>query len=185
MRTEESLRADPSGDRRRHRAARARPRNAKPEPQGADGDLSVIVRTAPDERFERRGPHLYRSESVSVTDAALGTTLAAADAGPRVRVKLKPGTQLGTMLRVASKGLPIFRWHNLDNRLSQHSAAIRAADTLLWRPVRQVSQKLYDIGVSASRADGPVAVLLSAGSLPSPPPARVYMLSCPSSQRIR
>jgi DnaJ-class molecular chaperone len=32
---------------------------ASPDPRGAAGDLLVVVRTAPDERFERHGADLW------------------------------------------------------------------------------------------------------------------------------
>lgn len=79
-----------------------------PEPNGQDGDLFVIVHAAPDERFERRGPHLWHKESVTVADAVLGTMLRVPTLGSPVHVTLTPGTQPGTALRVAGKGLPIF-----------------------------------------------------------------------------
>ncbi len=42
---------------------------------GAPGDLLVVVRTAPDSRFERDGTNLWRAEGVDVADAVLGTSL--------------------------------------------------------------------------------------------------------------
>ncbi len=42
---------------------------------GTAGDLYVVVRTAPDPRFERRGPHLWRTELISAVDAVLGRKL--------------------------------------------------------------------------------------------------------------
>jgi len=39
------------------------------EAGGTQGDLYVVVRTAPDPRFERRGADLWRTETISVPDA--------------------------------------------------------------------------------------------------------------------
>ena len=75
---------------------------------GPPGDLFVIVHTAPDPRFERRGTDLWRSETVEVADAALGTKLVAPTLDGQVTAKVPAGTQPGTVLRLRGKGLPQF-----------------------------------------------------------------------------
>ena len=72
------------------------------------GDLFVIVRTAPDPRFERRSADLWRSETIEVADAALGTNLVAPTLDGEVTAKVPAGTQPGTVLRLRGKGLPQF-----------------------------------------------------------------------------
>jgi DnaJ-class molecular chaperone len=79
-----------------------------PEAGGVPGDAYVIVRTAPDARFERRGADLWRGEEISVADAALGTTRTLSTLDGDVAVTIPPGTQPGTVMRVAAKGLPRF-----------------------------------------------------------------------------
>jgi len=73
---------------------------------GVAGDLFVVLRTAPDPRFQRRGPHLWREETVGIPDAVLGTTLDVPGLESRIRVSVPPGTQPDTVLRVRGKGLP-------------------------------------------------------------------------------
>jgi molecular chaperone DnaJ len=46
---------------------------ASPAPGGQAGDAYVVVHTAGDPRFHRRGADLWRIESLSVPDAVLGT----------------------------------------------------------------------------------------------------------------
>ena len=72
------------------------------------GDLYVIVRTADDPRFERRGSDLSRLETVEVYDAALGTSLNVPTLDGEATVKVAPGTQPDTVLRLRGKGLPRF-----------------------------------------------------------------------------
>jgi molecular chaperone DnaJ len=79
-----------------------------PEPGGAPGDLYVIVRSAPDARFARRGADLWRSETVNVADAVLGTTLKVPTLEGSAEVMVPPGTQPGQILRLRGKGLPLF-----------------------------------------------------------------------------
>jgi len=78
------------------------------EAGGSSGDLYVVVRTAPDPRFERDGPDLWRVESVSVADAALGTELSVPTLDGTAAAKVPPGTQPDTVLRLRGKGLPEF-----------------------------------------------------------------------------
>ena len=81
---------------------------ASPQPGGEAGDLHVVVRTAPDHRFERRGTALLRSETIDVLDAALGTERTIPTLDGRVRVTIPPGTQPDSVLRLREKGLPEF-----------------------------------------------------------------------------
>lgn len=75
---------------------------------GAPGDLFVIVRSAPDPRFERRGADLWRTEPVAIADAVLGTKRTVPTLDGSVDVKIPAGTQPGVVLRLAGKGLPEF-----------------------------------------------------------------------------
>ena len=45
------------------------------ESGGRPGDLFIVVHSEPDPRFERNGADLWRSESIAVADAVLGTKL--------------------------------------------------------------------------------------------------------------
>jgi molecular chaperone DnaJ len=72
------------------------------------GDLFVVVRTADDPRFGRRGRDLYHVETVDVVDAVLGTSLDVPTLDGNITVKVAPGTQPDTVLRLRSKGLPRF-----------------------------------------------------------------------------
>jgi len=81
---------------------------ASTDPRGKPGDLLVIVRSRPDQRFERRGEHLWRVETVEVVDAILGTSLTVPTLEGNTSVKVPPGTQPDAVLRLRSKGLPRF-----------------------------------------------------------------------------
>jgi molecular chaperone DnaJ len=79
------------------------------DPAGQPGDLFVIVQTARDRRFARSGADLWREETVSVADAALGATLTVPTLEGKAAVKLPPGTQPDATLRLRGKGLPRFQ----------------------------------------------------------------------------
>jgi molecular chaperone DnaJ len=78
------------------------------QPGATPGDLFVVVRSAADPRFVRDGVDLWRSESVGIADAVLGATLAIPTLSGDATVKIPPGTQPGSVLRLKGKGLPYF-----------------------------------------------------------------------------
>lgn len=77
-----------------------------PSGRGEPGDLFVTFQVTPDARFRRDGDDLVTTETVSAVEAMLGTTREVRTAYDQtVRLKVKPGTQPGTRLRVAGQGV--------------------------------------------------------------------------------
>jgi molecular chaperone DnaJ len=76
--------------------------------RAAAGDLLVVVRAAPDARFERRGADLWRLQEIDVADAVLGAEIAVPTLDGSIAVKVPPGTQPDSQLRLRGKGLPRF-----------------------------------------------------------------------------
>lgn len=76
------------------------------EPGGLPGDAYVIVETAPDPRFERRGADVWHVEEIEIQDAVLGTDRRVPALDGEASIRVEPGTQPGTVLRVPGKGLP-------------------------------------------------------------------------------
>lgn len=84
------------------------PGRGEPSPsgRGEPGDLFVTFRVTPDARFRRDGDDLVTTETVTAVEAMLGTTREVRTAyGQTVRLKVKPGTQPGTRLRVRGQGV--------------------------------------------------------------------------------
>jgi molecular chaperone DnaJ len=73
---------------------------------GEAGDLYVVTRVQPSKLYERRGHDLVVELPVTFTEAALGATVEVPTPDGQVSVKVKPGTQDGTLLRVKGKGAP-------------------------------------------------------------------------------
>ncbi len=63
-------------------------------------DLQVAVYTKQDARFQRTGADLWRSETIDVADAVLGTTVKVPTLGSRVKVNIPAGTQPDEVLRL-------------------------------------------------------------------------------------
>ena len=79
-----------------------------PEPGGPRGNLLVRVRCKPDARFVRDGADLWHNTTIGVPDAVLGTDLLIPTLDGSVTVKVAPGTQPESTLRLRGKGLPRF-----------------------------------------------------------------------------
>jgi molecular chaperone DnaJ len=73
---------------------------------GEAGDLFVVTRVQPSKLYERRGDDLVVDVPVTFSEAALGATIEVPTPDGPVTLKVKPGTQDGTLLRVKGKGAP-------------------------------------------------------------------------------
>jgi curved DNA-binding protein len=75
---------------------------------GEPGDLYITFRVAPDSRFVRKGNDLYIETEVPVYQAALGGDTFIETLSGQLKIKIKPETQNGTMLRLRGKGFPVY-----------------------------------------------------------------------------
>jgi len=79
--------------------------NAAPN-DGENGDLLVLVQEEKHPVFERDGCNLYLEHYISFSQAALGDTVEIPVLEGKAKVKIAPGTQPSTLLRLSGKGLP-------------------------------------------------------------------------------
>jgi len=82
-----------------------------PMPGGPPGDAYASIRTRADPRFTRAGADLWYDLHIQAPDAALGVTAAVPVLQGQVRVRVPPGTQPGSVLRVEGRGLPRYGGH--------------------------------------------------------------------------
>jgi molecular chaperone DnaJ len=73
------------------------------------GDLYVLVRVRPDERFVREGDDLITALDVSAPLAAVGATLDVPTLEGTASLQIPPGTQPGEVLTVRGQGMPSLR----------------------------------------------------------------------------
>jgi molecular chaperone DnaJ len=73
---------------------------------GAPGDLFVRLDVEPSPAFERRGQDVYTVLDISITQAALGGQIEIAGLDGPELLKLDPGTESGTVVRLRGKGVP-------------------------------------------------------------------------------
>lgn len=81
------------------------------------GDLYVIVEVLPKPGFERRGDDLATEVRVPMADAALGAEVSVPTLEGPVAMKIPPGTQPGTVLRLRGRGMPSLRGRGVGDQL--------------------------------------------------------------------
>ncbi len=75
-------------------------------PGGQDGDLYVVVQTVDDPQLERHGIDLSGQVEVDMVAAALGTQIHFEGVDSELQVDIPAGTQPGTVIRIAQRGMP-------------------------------------------------------------------------------
>jgi molecular chaperone DnaJ len=76
---------------------------------GGPGDLYLQIQVEIDPHFERRGANLYLKLPISFTEAALGAKVEVPTPDGTSTIKIPPGTQSGSKLRLKGQGMPIPR----------------------------------------------------------------------------
>jgi molecular chaperone DnaJ len=94
---------------------------------GPQGDLLVMLDVKQDERFERRGDDLVFDLPVSFSQAALGAQVVIPTVYGDEEIRVPPGTQPETVLRLKGRGLPV---------LGQSSKGDLLIRVRVWTPER-------------------------------------------------
>jgi molecular chaperone DnaJ len=79
------------------------------EPGAPMGDLYIFIHVKPNEIFQRDNADLYVEIPITFAQATLGATIEVPTVTGRAELKIPPGTQPGTLLRMKNKGLPYLR----------------------------------------------------------------------------
>lgn len=112
---------------------------------GPPGDLFVTVYSAPDPRFERHGADLWYTTRVQLLDAVLGTSLEVPTLEGHATVKVPPGTQPDSVLRLRGKGLPRFRGSGHGGLFIRLQVAVptqlSAEEQTLYEQLRALTRK--------------------------------------------
>ena len=73
------------------------------------GDLYVRVRVRPDPRFVREGDDIFSTVDLTITDAALGTTVRVPTLDGDVELEFSSGTQPGEIRVLRGRGMPVLQ----------------------------------------------------------------------------
>jgi molecular chaperone DnaJ len=76
---------------------------------GPPGDLYIIMNVQPHPFFDRRGDDLYTVIPITISEASLGAKVEVPTIDGRSQVRIPPGTNSGTRLRLREKGAPSAR----------------------------------------------------------------------------
>jgi len=72
-------------------------------------DFVISVNIKPHELFEREGSDIFIRVKIPFSLAVLGGEIKVPTVSDEVKIKIRPGTQSGTMVRLRGKGAPILR----------------------------------------------------------------------------
>lgn len=107
-------------------------------PPGADtgthlrfGEFDVTFEVETDKRFKREGADIYVDQRIPFTLAILGGEIEVPTLEGKIKIKIRPGTQPGTMVRLAGQGAP-----------KLHSFSASAKGDLYIRLIIEIPTKL-------------------------------------------
>jgi molecular chaperone DnaJ len=80
------------------------------------GDVYVEVHIRPDERFVREGNDVYTTVDLTITQAALGATVAVPTLDGETDMTFEPGTQPGELVVLRGRGLPVLQGFGRGNQ---------------------------------------------------------------------
>jgi molecular chaperone DnaJ len=109
---------------------------------GPPGDLYVLVRIEPDERFLRDGDDLVTMLEVSAPTAMVGATLAVPTLDGEVDLEIPAGTQPGEIFVVRGQGMP--RLRRQGRRGDLRVVANVVVPRRLGREQRKLAERLAD-----------------------------------------
>lgn len=76
---------------------------------GPNGDLYITFQIADDPQFKRLGNDLYATAEIDLYTAVLGGETTVETLSGKIKLKISPGTQNDTKVRVKGKGFPVYK----------------------------------------------------------------------------
>ncbi|WP_423148922.1 DnaJ C-terminal domain-containing protein [Rubrolithibacter danxiaensis] len=76
---------------------------------GPNGDLYITFSLSSHPKFKREGVNLYATEELNLYTAILGGEITIDTLSGKVKVKVAPGTQNGTKIKLKGKGFPVYK----------------------------------------------------------------------------
>ncbi|OGG11618.1 hypothetical protein A2Z00_00965 [Candidatus Gottesmanbacteria bacterium RBG_13_45_10] len=72
-------------------------------------DFDIVIEVRPDRKYKREGDDLVVEQEITYTQAALGAVVDVPTVDGPVKIRIQPGTQPGTLIRLHGKGVPHVR----------------------------------------------------------------------------
>ena len=122
---------------------------------GAKGDLFVVISVNEDRRFERRGTEIGCRLKIGPVDAVLGKTVKVPTISGEVKLKIPPGTQPNTVLRMKGRGMPVIGRNNsfgdqhveIDIEISKASGKNKP----VWEELRKIEEQESESLISKAK----------------------------------
>lgn len=111
--------------------------------KGIPGDIQVLIEEEPHAELIRDENDLIYNLLLTVPQATLGDTVEVPTIDGRARIKIEPGTQPGTALRLRGKGLPAVRGYGYGTGDIVVNISIYIPETLS-RDERKAMEKMKD-----------------------------------------
>ncbi len=124
---------------------------ASPE-GGSTGDLYVVVSVRPHPVFERRGNDILFEVEVGYPQLALGTEIEVPTLDAKATLKIPPGTQPGTILRLRGRGIPSLEDGRPGDQLVR--IAVRVPKKLSTRQRALLDELAKELGESVESRKG-------------------------------
>lgn len=80
---------------------------------GPRGDLYITFHVSADPVYSREGSNLYKTEPLDLYTAVLGGEVIVETLSGKVKLKIPPGTQNGTKVKLKGKGLPLYKHEHI------------------------------------------------------------------------
>ncbi len=107
-------------------------------------EFDLVVSVRPDKRFTREGDDIILTEEVPFSLAALGGVVDVPTIEESVKIRIQPGTQPGTLIRLRGKGVPHVRG---TGRGDQYVRVQLRVPSHLSREQKELLEKLERSGV--------------------------------------
>jgi DnaJ-class molecular chaperone len=102
-------------------------------------DFDIVVEVRPDRKYHREGNDLVIEEEITFTQAALGAVVDVPTIDGPVKIRIQPGTQPGTLIRLHGKGVPSVRG---SGRGDEYVKITLSIPTHLSRQQRELLEEL-------------------------------------------
>ena len=118
---------------------------------GPSGDLYVVVHIDPHPKFKRSGDNILYEIPIGFTQAALGDEVMVPTLHGKVRMKIPPGTQSESTLRLRGKGMPKLHGRGKGDQLVKVGVTV---PTDLSSRERELLTELHELGSKNSGKGG-------------------------------
>lgn len=106
-------------------------------------EFDLVISVRPDKRFSREGDDIILTEEIPFSQAALGGIVDVPTIDEKVKIRIQPGTQPGTLIRLRGKGVPHVRG---SGRGDQYVKVQLRVPTHLSREQRELLERLKKLG---------------------------------------